>query len=680
MPQNNENIFNQEFPDSQGLFKEQLSIEAQWTQYFTDAVGHIQNSLTKENILKTSVEEVRRVLACDRVVVYSVDKYSQGIVIAESVAAGWVKAIGMTIQDPCFEARYIEKYQNGRVRAIENIYDANLTPCYIEQLEKLGVKANLVAPVLNEGKLLGLLVAHQCSQPRQWQQHEIRWFSQIAMQVGFALDNATFSTQVSHFRQQADIEAEWTKYFTDTVRYIRASLKEEDILETATEEVRRVLGCDRVVIYGLNTESMGVIIAESVAAGWVKAIGRTIKDPCFEARYIEQYQDGRVRASDNIYDANLTPCYIEQLEKLGVKANLVAPVLNEGKLLGLLVAHQCSQPRQWQQHEIRWFSQIAMQVGFALDNAKLLEENALAYQTIENISQQQSQQEEFQQLLTELLKGSEISFKAFSTKAHHISESLAVALNQIQEVASVAKNMELTAEQAEYQVQRNNQILQEGQETIRDTIHKLSVLQQAVTDGMNKVRQMSEYCKKLSDLTYFVCDVAKQMNSQRKVENDEQEYVMSNTEEVDAQTKLLVKVIVEEIQPLITSMLTGTNQMVETMETGSEQVLAGAQSLEATQQKLYRIASVSVQVTKLVEKIAQAAANQAQNSNNATLHMLSANDLAHQTVEQSQAMTTSFNHMMKVAQEDSQKSGFWENLKRSLLSSRTLIAIFAQRK
>jgi methyl-accepting chemotaxis protein PixJ len=69
----------------------------------------------------------------------------------------------------------------------------------------------------------------------------------------------------------------------------------------------------------------------------------------------------------------MSQCYVEQLAKLEVKANLVTPIIHQGKLLGLLVAHQCSDIRQWQQAEIRWMTQIATQVGLALDNAQLLE-------------------------------------------------------------------------------------------------------------------------------------------------------------------------------------------------------------------------------------------------------------------------------------------------------------------
>ncbi len=285
-----------------------------------------------------------------------------------------MRAEGRVIKDPCFEARYLERYRDGRVRAWSNIYEAGMSRCYLEQLEKLQVKANLVTPIINQGKLFGLLGAYQCSGPREWQQPEILWLTQIATQVGLALDNAQLLADAKRLRQQAEEERRWSGYFTDAIQEIRQSLKTEDILKSSVREVRRILNCDRVLIYSLNQDNYGMIVAESVARGWTRAEGIVIKDPCFKARYLDPYRDGRVRAWSNIYEAGMSKCYVEQLEQLEVKANLVTPIIKEEQLFGLLGAYQCSDFREWQQPEIRWVAQIATQVGLALDNAKLLEQ------------------------------------------------------------------------------------------------------------------------------------------------------------------------------------------------------------------------------------------------------------------------------------------------------------------
>ncbi|WP_143845437.1 GAF domain-containing protein, partial [Nostoc sp. T09] len=191
--------------------------------------------------------------------------------------------------------------------------------CHINQLEPFAVKANLVAPILKDDQLFGLLIAHQCSSPRNWRQYEIDLFAQIAMQVGFALDHA-------RLLQRIDAEGVRTHLQVDLTRRIRESLNEEDVLKTTVEEVRKAISAERVIVYGFDADWYGTVIAESVLPGFPKALRAKIKDPCFVEGYVEKYQAGRVQATNNIYEAGLTKCHINQLEPFAVKANLVAPI------------------------------------------------------------------------------------------------------------------------------------------------------------------------------------------------------------------------------------------------------------------------------------------------------------------------------------------------------------------
>ncbi|MCC5616663.1 GAF domain-containing protein [Nostoc sp. CHAB 5836] len=345
---------------------EQVDTKADRAEIFIEITRSIRQSLNEEDVLRTTVEEVRKVLSTDRVLVYSFSADWFGTVIAESVVPGYPKVLRSEIQDPCFGKGYVEKYQAGRVVAITNIYEAGLGDCHINLLESFAVKANLVAPILKDQQLFGLLIAHQCSRPRNWQQPEINLFAQIAMQVGFALDHA-------RLLQRIDAEGVQSRLLADTIGSIRQSLNEEDVLKTTVEEVRKVLSTDRVMIYSFYPNWSGIVIAESVVLTYPKVLQSEIQDPCFGQGYVEQYQRGRVLAINNIYEAGLGDCHINLLESFGVKANLVAPIIKDEQLFGLLIAHQCSRPRDWQQSEIDLFGQIAMQVGFALDHARLLQ-------------------------------------------------------------------------------------------------------------------------------------------------------------------------------------------------------------------------------------------------------------------------------------------------------------------
>lgn len=333
----------------------------------------IRSITEPEEIFQASVEIVHQVLKCDRAVVYSLQQDSFCKIVAEAVTPGYTQTLGSVIKDSCFESRYIDKYQKGRVRAISNIYKADMSPCYIENLEKIEVKANLVVPlVLADRSLYGLLVMHQCSQARKWRQSEINFVLQIA---DWMMGQIHHQTERQALEAKLATATKWQNLLDQATIVIHASVGVTEVLQTTVDRAKEILECDRVVIYGLSTNSIGEIVAESTIPALAPILGNVIKDPCFEYRYIDKYEQGRTRAIDNIYEAGMTACYVENLDKIAVKSNLVVPInWDNGKIYGLLVAHQCFQFRKWQSEEIQWLKQVGIQAGLSLSKAKLKEQ------------------------------------------------------------------------------------------------------------------------------------------------------------------------------------------------------------------------------------------------------------------------------------------------------------------
>lgn len=158
-------------------------------------------------LLKTAVEEVRKVLKTERVVVYCFDdNYCNGTVVAESVDPGLTPMLGINLDDPCFRERHAKLYKQGRVRAVNNIYqEESLTECHIRTLEQFEVQANLIVPILVNNQLFGLMIAHHCSVPYNWQQHEIDLFTQVATQLGVAINQASLLKQLEQTRQAVEV-------------------------------------------------------------------------------------------------------------------------------------------------------------------------------------------------------------------------------------------------------------------------------------------------------------------------------------------------------------------------------------------------------------------------------------------------------------------------------------------
>ncbi|MDP8963852.1 MAG: ATP-binding protein [Cyanobacteriota bacterium] len=174
---------------------------------------------------------------------------------------------------------------------------------------------------------------------------------------------------------------------------IRQSMDLTEILETTVIKIRQFLACDRVIIYRFNPDWSGVVVAESVAAPWTSTLDKIITDSCFQTKWVELYKQGRVKAIANIHSANLNPCHIELLTKFQVQANMVVPILQgsgkdwdatppeqepdvsiPSRLWGLLIAHQCETPRQWEPQESDLLFALSTQLALAIQQAELYQQ------------------------------------------------------------------------------------------------------------------------------------------------------------------------------------------------------------------------------------------------------------------------------------------------------------------
>lgn len=169
-------------------------------------------------------------------------------------------------------------------------------------------------------------------------------------------------------------QTERERLVTQSAQRIRQSLNLEEILNTTVEEVRQFLQTDRVIVYRFNPDWSGVVAVESVADGCVPILKMTVDEPCFRNLYVPQYRQGRVRAIDDVYTEGLSQCHINLLAQLQVRANLVVPIVQSEELWGLLIAHQCSEPRQWKPLEISLLTQLATQAAIAIQQSELYQQ------------------------------------------------------------------------------------------------------------------------------------------------------------------------------------------------------------------------------------------------------------------------------------------------------------------
>ncbi len=183
-------------------------------------------------------------------------------------------------------------------------------------------------------------------------------------------------TESKQAQQELQRQYQRSQLFAEVTLKIRRSLNLDEVLQTAVSEVQKVLQADRVLIYRLWADGTGSGVAEAVLPEWTPVLGHRFPEEVFPLDYREQYRQGRIAQIADVTDKqeNVADCLVEFVQQFQVQAKLVVPILIKSELWGLLIAHQCANPRHWTDFETELLQQLSDQIGIALNQAQLLEQ------------------------------------------------------------------------------------------------------------------------------------------------------------------------------------------------------------------------------------------------------------------------------------------------------------------
>ncbi|MBH8565263.1 PAS domain S-box protein [Nostoc sp. CENA67] len=231
----------------------QLRLSAQRDRLLTKTLVQIRSSFSLEQILRTTVTEVREFLQVDRVFIGLKDLQLKAKTVVESVDPNYPSVANWQTNDQTCLQELRNILTTNRVRVIEDISQIEVSPALLAHYQQFHTQATLAVPIMLGEQLFGALIANQCSGPRHWQPIEIDLLQQMSEQLAIAIQQVQLYQELAQLNSSLERQVEErTTQLQQKMQELAETQRVKDVvLHTVAHDLRTCVMGNLMVLQNL---------------------------------------------------------------------------------------------------------------------------------------------------------------------------------------------------------------------------------------------------------------------------------------------------------------------------------------------------------------------------------------------------------------------------------------------
>jgi twitching motility protein PilJ len=249
----------------------------------------------------------------------------------------------------------------------------------------------------------------------------------------------------------------------------------------------------------------------------------------------------------------------------------------------------------------------------------------------------------------------ENSVRELSTEAKNQVQTIANTLNSVEEMNRSIQSVAQSAQSAAQIAREALNATQTGDRLMGETVDSIDQIRASVADTSKKMKRLAESSQEISQIIGLISNISEKTNllafnasleASRAGENGQGFRIVAD------EVRRLAERVTESLrdaEQLIGGIQSETAEVLQTMESSTNQVVTGTKLVRQTQGTLQQVAQISQQIDELLQSISASTVSQAEYSQKVTGTMQEVVDISQKTSTESQAVSESLQELLAIA-------------------------------